>query len=260
MRDSEKPSTISNFQAEGAFSSRIFCDFPISDGMTHVALEVCSYCFRPDSGEPRHGRDPRHAHRALLRRLGRDRRVLRCLQASEHAAPPFCGGSLPAGLRSDARRREGEKRGRGGHLHRPRLHRARAFGLRREHPRRRGGAAARLGDRERSCVGPRGLRPRERAHPLHVPLHRLHGAHGACRFRPQHLEALCGAGGDARSPQPLLHRLHGASRASHGRAHLGACRGGDPGRRTAARHPVSGALQARDPGASPRASGQSGRR
>ena len=51
-----------------------------------------------------------------------------------------------------------------------------------------------------------------------------------------------------------------ASRASHGRAHLGACRGGDPGRRTAARHPVSGALQARDPGASPRASGQSGRR
>ena len=45
-------------------------------------------------------------------------------------------------------------------------------------------------DRERSCVGPRGLRPRERAHPLHVPLHRLHGAHGACRFRPQHLEAL----------------------------------------------------------------------
>ena len=58
----------------------------------------------------------------------------------------------------------------------------------------------------------------------------------------------------------LLNRLHGASRASHGRAHLGACRGGDPGRRTAARHPVSGALQARDPGASPRASGQSGRR
>ena len=43
----------------------------------------------------------------------------------------FAEGAL-AGLRSDARRREGEKRGRGGHLHRPRLHRARAFAWRRK--------------------------------------------------------------------------------------------------------------------------------
>ena len=146
----------------------------------HVAHQISRHHFRTNASFAHHRRCARHAHCALFRRDGGNRRLLCGLQASQYAAAPFCGRGLPAGIRADALRGEGKgARGRRKALHRQCLYGARACRLHRERPRRHRGAASRLGHCGRHERKSGSLYACDRAHALHVPVHRLHESRGS---------------------------------------------------------------------------------
>ena len=217
----------------------------------HVAHQISRHHFRTNASFAHHRRCARHAHCALFRRDGGNRRLLCGLQASQYAAAPFCGRGLPAGIRADALRGEGKgARGRRKALHRQCLYGARACRLHRERPRRHRGAASRLGDCGRHEGRPGSLHACDGAHAIHVPLHRIHEPRCSCCGSTQHPEEVCASRCNADSPQYFLHYRDRFSRRPLLRTRLGACRRRDRRGRAAARRSGLGTLENRRPRAS----------
>ncbi len=146
----------------------------------------------------------RFRHRPHLRRRHRHRRFLRRLQAAQPAAAAVRRRCVLAGLRAHPRgvpqpprRRRNPRPGRP--CRHPARHR-RAGGRRHRHLRRPAGDL-RLGARIRG--GRREVRADGRTAAHHLSLHPVHGAGGAGRRHPQHLEPLRRAGLHAGAAQPV---------------------------------------------------------